>query len=63
MNKHNRKKLDTNFGIWNSRNLTLFGRCIITKTLGVSQLIHPMSSLDILKQYVQAVNSSIYLEK
>ena len=52
--------LDTILGIWNSRNLTLFGKCLITKSLGISQLVHPLSTLDFPTQLVQAVNSSIF---
>ena len=53
-------KLDIILGIWNSRNLTLFGRCLITKSLGISKLVHPLSTLDFPTQLVQAVNSSIF---
>ena len=46
------QNLDTILGIWNSRNLTLFGKCLITKSLGISQLhvVHPLSALDFLTQ-------------
>ena len=46
------QNLDTILGIWNSRNLTLFGKCLITKSLGISQLhvVHPLSNLDFLAQ-------------
>ena len=54
------QKLDIILDTWNSRNLTLFGRCLITKSLGISQLVHPLSTLDFPTQLVQAVNSSIF---
>ena len=54
------QKLDTILGIWNSKNLTLFGKCLITKSLGISQLVHPLSTLDFPTQLVQTVNSSIF---
>ena len=54
------QKLDTILGIWNSRNLTLFGRYLITKSLGISQLVHPLSTLGFPTQLVQAINSSIF---
>ena len=57
------QNLDTILSIWNSRNVTLFGKCLITKSLGISQLhvVHPLSTLDFLTQLlVQAVNSSIF---
>ena len=43
-----------------SRNLTLFGKCFTTKSLGISQLVHPLSTLDFPTQLVQAVKSSIF---
>ena len=54
------QKLDTILGIWNSRNLTLFGRYLITKSLGISQLVHPLSTPGFPTQLVEAVNSSIF---
>ena len=54
------QKLDTILDIWNARNLTLFGRCLITKSLGISQLVHSISTLAIPKDCAQAVNSSIF---
>ena len=54
------QKLNTILDIWNARNLTLFGRCLITKSLGISQLVHSISTLVIPKDYVKAVNSSIF---
>ena len=48
------QNLDTILGIikWNSRNVTLFGKCLITKSLGISQLhvVHPLSTLDFLTE-------------
>ena len=37
------QKLKTILDIWNCRSLTLFGRCLIAKSLGISQLIHSVS--------------------
>ena len=54
------QKLDTILDIWNARNLTLFGRCLITKSLGISQLVHSISTLAIPRDCAQAVNSSIF---
>ena len=53
------QKLKTILDIWNCRNLTLFGRCLITKSLGISQLVHTISSLDVPREYLGAVNSAI----
>ena len=54
------QKLKTILDIWNCRNLTLFGRCLITKSLGISQLVHTISSLDVPREYLGAVNSAIF---
>ena len=54
------QKIDTIHGIWQSRNLTLFGRCLITKSLGISQLVHSTSNLDIPKKYIQNVDTMIF---
>ena len=47
------------FDVWNCRNLTIFGRCLIAKSLGIAQLVHTISSLNISKAYIQTVNSAI----
>ena len=39
---------------------SLFGSCLITKSLGISQLVHSISTLVIPKDCAQAVNSSIF---
>jgi len=54
------QKLKTILDIWNCRSLTLFGRCLITKSLGISQLVHTISSLDVPQEYIGAVNSAIF---
>ena len=54
------QKLKTILDIWNCRNLTLFGRCLLTKSLGISQLVHTISSLDVPREYLGAVNSAIF---
>ena len=54
------RKLKTIFDVWNCRNLTLFGRCLITKSLGISQLVHTISSLHVPREFLGAVNSTIF---
>ena len=54
------QKIETVHDIWQSRKLTLFGRCLITKGLALSQLIHPFSILDIPKNYIKAADSVIF---
>ena len=40
------QKLQTNLNIWKSRNLTLFGKVLIIKSLGLSQLVYSASNLN-----------------
>ena len=54
------QKLDTILDIWNSRSLKLFGRCLITKNLGISQLVHSLSVIVIPKDCIQSVSSSTF---
>ena len=54
------QKLKTILDIWNCRSLTLFGRCLITKSLGISQLVHSISNLDIPQGFHSAVNTVIF---
>ena len=54
------QKLKSILDIWNCRSLTIFGRCLIAKSLGISQLIHSLSSLDVPLEYLNAVNSAIF---
>ena len=54
------QKLKTILDIWNCRSLTLFGRCLIAKSLGISQLVHSISSLDVPLEHLSAVNSAIF---
>ena len=48
------------FDIWSCRNSTLFGRCLIAKSLRISLLVNTISNLNISKAYIQAVNSAIF---
>lgn len=41
------KKLQTNLDLWKSRDLTLFGKVLILKTLGLSQLVYSASNLNV----------------
>ena len=54
------QKLQTVLDIWNCRNLTIFGRCLIVKSLGISQLFYMISNLNISNDYIHAVNSAIF---
>ena len=53
-------KLSTILDIWQPRNLTLLGRVLITKCLGISQLVYSMSILDTPSEYIKATNSLLF---
>ena len=44
------------FDAWNCRSLTILGRCLIAKSLGIAQLVHTIPNLNISKAYIQTVN-------
>ena len=41
------RKLQTKLDMWSARSLTLFGRVLITKTLGISQIIYSASNIQV----------------
>ena len=47
-------------GTWRSRQLSVFGRCLIVKSLGISQIVHSAAVLDIHKDYIVKIQSSIF---
>ena len=54
------QKMQGIFDIWNCRNLTIFGRYLIAKTLGIAQLAQTISNLNIPKAYIQSFNFAIF---
>ena len=54
------RKLNTNLDIWRSRNLRLFGRCLITKSLGIPHLVYSTSMLVIPSETVSSVTTSLF---
>ena len=53
-------KLSTILDIWQSHNLTLLGRVLVTKCLGISQLVYSISILDTPSEYIKATNSLLF---
>ena len=54
------KKVDnlkTKLAAWRTRQLPLFGRCLISKTLGLSQIVYSDSMLDIPNNYASVIQS------
>jgi len=47
------KKMETKLNLWLSRDLTLFGRTLLVKSLGLSQLIYSSSMLSVPESVIQ----------
>ena len=54
------QKLQTKLDMWSSRDLTIFGRAMLIKTLGISQLIYSASNLDAPKGIVEIVRTKSF---
>ena len=46
--------------MWRSRDLTLFGRVLIIKTLGISNLVYSASNIDVPKEIIKNVQSCLF---
>ena len=53
-------KLQTNLEMWRMRDLTLFGRVLIVKSLGISQLIYSASNVDVLNYVISTVKKRLF---
>ena len=54
------QKFTTDLDIWRSRNLRLFGRVLITESLGIPHLIYSMSMLVTPSEIVSSVTASLF---
>ena len=54
------QKLQTKLDMWSSRDLTIFGRAMLIKTLGLSQLIYSASNLDVPKGIVEILRTKSF---
>ena len=54
------ENLSAKLGTWRSRQLSIFGRCLIVKSLGISQIVHSVAVLYINKDYIVKIQSVIF---
>ena len=54
------QNLQTKFDIWKSRNLTLFGKALIIKSLGLSQLVHSVSNINVPTACITATSKKLF---
>ena len=54
------QKLQTNLDIWKSRGLTLYGKVLIIKSLGLSNLIYSISNVNVPKEIVSMVKDKMF---
>ena len=52
--------LNIKLDLWRGRKLSLFGKCLITKTLGISQIVYSASMLDISPNDTSRIKKSIF---
>ena len=54
------QKFQTKLDICRSRDLTLFGKVLISKTLGISSLVYSMSNIDVPKEVIPDVQRRLF---
>ena len=54
------RKLQTNFDMWKARDLTLFGRVLIIKSLGLSQLVYSASNLSVPQEITPIIKTKLF---
>ena len=52
-------KMDTKLNMWQTRDLTLFGRTMLVKTLGISKLVYAASMLCVPEMVIKTVQAKI----
>ena len=53
-------KLASKLEVWQSRKLSILGRCLTTKSLGIPQLVYSMSILDVPLTCIPTINTTIF---
>ena len=54
------KKLQTHLDMWSSRRLTLFGKVLIIKGLGLSQILYSASNINVPKDIAKTVKGKLF---
>ena len=54
------RKMETKLNIWLSRDLTLFGRTMLAKSLGLSQLVYAASMLSVPEAAIQQTQRKLF---
>ena len=54
------RKMQTNLDIWRARNLTLFGKVMIIKSLGLSQLVYSAWTLNVPKEITPILKTKLF---
>ena len=54
------RKLQTNFDMWRAHDLTLFGRVLIIKSLGLSQLVYSASNLNVPQEITPIIKTKVF---
>jgi len=54
------QKLQTNLDIWKSRRVALYGKVLIIKSLGLSNLIYSISNVNVPKEIVPMVKDKMF---
>ena len=54
------RKMETKLNLWWSRDLTLYGRTMLAKSLGLSQLIYTASMLSVPETVIQQTQSKLF---
>ena len=53
-------KMKTELNLWLSRDLTIYGKSLIVKTLGISQLVYVSSMLTVPKTVIRTVQENLF---
>ena len=54
------RKLQTNLDMWKARDLRLFGRVLIIKSLGLSQLVYSDSNLNVPQEITPIIKTKLF---